>query len=675
MRHVREGPWDLDSEALAPDGGEGLLHEQEQRVSIGEGRLHVELGDLLDAIGAKILVPEADRNLVVAVESGDHQQLLEQLRALRKREERALVEPARDDEVPGTLGGRLVEQGCLNVEVAGRFHLPADDPHHLPSEADGALELLAPEIQPAIAKSEGLVDVLLVELEGERGRARHDPERRDLDLDGSGREVGIDRVGGAGRDLALRLEDELVADLLCELRGLRSVLRVDHELCDAAAVAQVDENEATVIASASDPSGKGGARSNVLLAKLAAHLVSPAHADSLPTTSAWVIGSSECPCRRRRRSVAAHDDRGGGAEACRLGQLALQRPSRKVRVGRDAEPPELRQPPSDLLPRCSLLEREEHRDRRDVTRRTRIFHGDHEPLETRAESDAGCRRTADLLDEAVVAPAARDRRVLVLHRADELPRRPRVVVETPDERRDERVGDARCIEIGSHPGEHLHTLRAERLADLRCLIEGEACRLRLREVVVEDAEGARRDLRACLLVESVLVGREPLTKHLEVGGAARAAPDRVQFEVIRRDSQAVQQGVVELDQLGVDRGVVRSDRLHGGLPVLPEAALAGCAVAIHRRNREQLQRLGIAVHSMLDVGAANWRCALGTKRERPVGSIREAVHLLLHDVRSLARRPCEEGGVLEDRREDLAIAVERTETLDLGCYSLPERHL
>ena len=41
-----------------------------------------------------------------------------------------------------------------------------------------------------------------------------------------------------------------------------------------------------VVASAPDPSGKGGARSNVLFAKLAAHHVSPAHADSLPTISA-----------------------------------------------------------------------------------------------------------------------------------------------------------------------------------------------------------------------------------------------------------------------------------------------------------------------------------------------------------------------------------------------------
>ena len=62
----------------------------EQLVAVGERHLHVELGDLLDAVGAEVLVPEADRDLVVAVEAGDHRQLLQELRALRQREERPL---------------------------------------------------------------------------------------------------------------------------------------------------------------------------------------------------------------------------------------------------------------------------------------------------------------------------------------------------------------------------------------------------------------------------------------------------------------------------------------------------------------------------------------------------------------------------------------------------------
>ena len=48
-----------------------LLHQPEDELAVGERHLDVELRDLLDAVGAEILVPEADRDLVVAVEAGD----------------------------------------------------------------------------------------------------------------------------------------------------------------------------------------------------------------------------------------------------------------------------------------------------------------------------------------------------------------------------------------------------------------------------------------------------------------------------------------------------------------------------------------------------------------------------------------------------------------------------
>ena len=254
--HVRERPRDLDAEALAPDGGERLLHQQEQLVAVGERHLHVELRDLLDAVGAEILVAEADRDLVVAVEAGDHRQLLQELRALRQREERSLVEAARHDEVAGALGGRLVEDRRLDVEEARRLHLAADDPDHLRAEPDVALQLVAPEVEPAVAQAQRLVDVLLVELERQRRRARDDAERRHLDLDGAGRQVRVDGVGCTGDDLALGLEDELVADLLRELRRFGRMLGVDHELRDPGAVAEIDEDEPAVVASARRPAGR-----------------------------------------------------------------------------------------------------------------------------------------------------------------------------------------------------------------------------------------------------------------------------------------------------------------------------------------------------------------------------------------------------------------------------------
>ena len=257
VRHPRPRRRDLDAEALAPDGREHLLHRGEEHLAVGEAHLDVELGDLLHAVGPEVLVPEADRDLVVAVEARDHRQLLEDLRALRQREERALVQPARHDEVARALGRRLVEDRRLDVEEARRLHVPPDDPDHLRAEPEVPLQLLAAEVEPPVAEAERLVDVLLVELERERRRARDDRQLVDRELDLAGRHPVVDRLRRARDDLAARLQHELVADLPRERRRLRRPLGIDHELRDARAVAEVDEHEPAVVAPARRPAGEG----------------------------------------------------------------------------------------------------------------------------------------------------------------------------------------------------------------------------------------------------------------------------------------------------------------------------------------------------------------------------------------------------------------------------------
>jgi hypothetical protein len=88
-RHARERRLDLDVHRLAERLGEHALPHLEHVVFLDERHLHVELRELRLAIGAQVLVAEAARDLEVAVESRDHQDLLEQLRRLRQRVELA----------------------------------------------------------------------------------------------------------------------------------------------------------------------------------------------------------------------------------------------------------------------------------------------------------------------------------------------------------------------------------------------------------------------------------------------------------------------------------------------------------------------------------------------------------------------------------------------------------
>src|SRR5436190_13217848 len=131
--------------------------------------------------------------------------------------------------------------------------------------------------------------------------------------------------------------------------------------------------------------------------------------------------------------------------------------------------------------------------------------------------------------------------------------------------------------------------------------------------------------------------------------------------------------LVELDDLGVERGIVGADRLERELPVLAVATALWAPVAVHRRDREELHRLRLPVHAVLDVGAADRGRALGPQRERAAASVLERVHLLLDDVRAGPGCAREEVGVLEARRLDAAVAVERAEALHLPRHPLPLR--
>ena len=76
----------------------------------------------------------------------------------------------------------------------------------------------------------------------------------DLQLDLAGRHRRVDRLGRAPHDRAARLEHELVADAVRDLGRAGRVLGVDDELDDAALVAEVDEDEAAVVAARRRPS-------------------------------------------------------------------------------------------------------------------------------------------------------------------------------------------------------------------------------------------------------------------------------------------------------------------------------------------------------------------------------------------------------------------------------------
>ena len=159
---------------------------------------------------------------------------------------------------------------------------------------------------------------------------------------------------------------------------------------------------------------------------------------------------------------------------------------------------------------------------------------------------------------------------------------------------------------------------------------------------------------------------QPLVQPLHVGGPAVCIADRVQEQLVLGDADGPEQFRIELDHLRVDERIGASDHLERQLVVLAVAAPAGPAVAIHRREGVELDRLRLLEKTVLHVGACDRGGALRTKRERAIAPVGKGVHLLVHDVGGLARRALEEASVLESRRLDAAVAVDGCQLLDRG---------
>ena len=111
-RHLRD-------RLVAPRCGQfdiELLDQRHNVYFLDEGHFDVELGKLRLAIGSLSLVAETAGDLVITVETGHHQELLELLRRLGKCVERAGEPTAGHKEVASSLRRALDQEGSLDID-------------------------------------------------------------------------------------------------------------------------------------------------------------------------------------------------------------------------------------------------------------------------------------------------------------------------------------------------------------------------------------------------------------------------------------------------------------------------------------------------------------------------------------------------------------------------------
>ena len=150
---------------------QALVHGQDV-LDLDERHLDVELGEIRLAVGALVLVTEATGDLVVALEAADHQELLEELRRLGQRVERAGLAARGHEEVTRALGGRAGEDGRLDLQESLAVEELAHRARDGGSRRDRALERLAAQVEVAVAKPHLLPHLAREALDLERRRVR-----------------------------------------------------------------------------------------------------------------------------------------------------------------------------------------------------------------------------------------------------------------------------------------------------------------------------------------------------------------------------------------------------------------------------------------------------------------------------------------------------------------------
>ena len=234
-----------------------VFHRPDDVFVFDEGHLDVELSELGLAVGPEVLIAEAAGDLEVAVEAGDHQDLLVQAGATAARHrsgEGWTRLGTRKSRAPsGVLRPRMGVSTSRKSRADMVFRINMG---HLVAEDEDLLHGGSAEVQITVLEPKLLVGLGAVDLEGGRGGGVEDLELDRVDLDEAGLEIWVRPCRQLARvdDLAPDPDDVLVAEVLCALvdRG-RAVAGFEDDLGQAVAVAEVDEDQAAVVAPGVDP--------------------------------------------------------------------------------------------------------------------------------------------------------------------------------------------------------------------------------------------------------------------------------------------------------------------------------------------------------------------------------------------------------------------------------------
>ena len=235
-----------------PERRQDFLGEQDDVVLVDESHLDVELSELGLAIGAEILVAVATCDLVVALDAADHEELLEQLRALRQCVEATGLKARRHQEVTGTLGRRARERRSLDLDELVMRENAARCSTYLGAQANCGAGAFTAQVEVAVLEARFFAD-LIVELERQRCAFVENLEFCGVDLDCSGGDLEVLVALGANLDRSGHANAVFRAQTV---RLLGHVTCPENYLRNSGCITEIDEDHSAVITTPGYPTGE-----------------------------------------------------------------------------------------------------------------------------------------------------------------------------------------------------------------------------------------------------------------------------------------------------------------------------------------------------------------------------------------------------------------------------------
>ena len=229
--------------------GDHPFHDPDDILFGDEGHLHIDLREFRLTVRPEVLVAEAFDDLKIAVESGNHQQLLEDLRRLGEGVKHPLIHPAGDQVIAGPFRRALRQKGGFHLDESLAVKIVPRRGGDAAPQNQVLLDLGTPEIEVAVLETDVFGDLRRsIQHKGRRLRLVEDLQVIGQHLDLAGLQIGIFHPLRSSADRPVDGQNEFAPDPSRPLSWQAALTSGLKTTCDKSfPVPQIDKDDAAVI--------------------------------------------------------------------------------------------------------------------------------------------------------------------------------------------------------------------------------------------------------------------------------------------------------------------------------------------------------------------------------------------------------------------------------------------